>query len=141
MQQRITETPHRLVPVDAAEALRLLGSVALGRIVFTQRALPAIRPVNHIVRDGLIIIRTEIGTTISNATRSADGIVVAYEADDLDPEQRTGWSVVATGVARQVGEPARIEEYAAVLHPWIERTPDRFIAVDPQIITGFRLEE
>lgn len=35
--------------LDRSEALRLLGTVPLGRIVFTHQALPAIRPVNHVV--------------------------------------------------------------------------------------------
>lgn len=35
--------------LDRSEALRLLGTVPLGRVVFTHQALPAIRPVNHVV--------------------------------------------------------------------------------------------
>jgi Pyridoxamine 5'-phosphate oxidase len=42
--------------LTAAESWRLLAGVSLGRIVFTRRAMPAIRPVNHLVDDKTIII-------------------------------------------------------------------------------------
>ena len=78
--------------------MRLLASVDYGRVVFTLNALPAIRPVNHLVDDGRIIIRTRLTTTISAVMGSArSGVVVAYEADNFDPQSRAGWSVVATG--------------------------------------------
>ena len=84
--------------LSRAEAMRLLASVDYGRVVFTLKALPAIRPVNHLVDDGRIIIRTRLTTTISTVVGSArSGVVVAYEADNFDPQSRAGWSVVATG--------------------------------------------
>jgi len=74
-----------------AEAIRLLASVDYGRVVFTLNALPAIRPVNHLVDEGRIIIRTRLTTAISTVVRSADaGVVVAYEADDVDSQSQSG---------------------------------------------------
>jgi nitroimidazol reductase NimA-like FMN-containing flavoprotein (pyridoxamine 5'-phosphate oxidase superfamily) len=46
---------REVVEVDRTEALRLLASVRHGRVVFTSKALPAIRPVNHLVDDGRVI--------------------------------------------------------------------------------------
>jgi hypothetical protein len=87
--------------LDRGEAMRLLASVDYGRVVFTLNALPAVRPVNHLVDDDQIIIRTRLSAAISTVVRSADpGVVVAYEADQFDPQRRAGWSVVATGYAR-----------------------------------------
>ena len=72
-----------------AEAMRLLASVDYGRVVFILNALPAIRPVNHLVDDGRIIIRTRLTTAISTAITFADsGVVVAYEADDFDSQSQ-----------------------------------------------------
>lgn len=67
------------------EAMRLLASVDHGRVVFTRAALPAIRPVNHLVVDGRVIGRTRLTAKVSVAVRSsADaGVVVAYEATTL----------------------------------------------------------
>ncbi len=53
--------PRRRIELDSAEALRLLGSVSLGRIVCTRHALPTVRPVNHALDDGDIVIRTHEG--------------------------------------------------------------------------------
>ncbi|MFE3938030.1 pyridoxamine 5'-phosphate oxidase family protein, partial [Streptomyces goshikiensis] len=43
--------------LDRSEALRLLSTVSLGRIVFTRHALPAVRPVNHLVVGEDVIVR------------------------------------------------------------------------------------
>ena len=48
---------HTSAELDGVEALRLLGSVSLGRIVFTRHALPTVRPVNHVLVDGDVVIR------------------------------------------------------------------------------------
>ncbi|WP_405959638.1 pyridoxamine 5'-phosphate oxidase family protein [Streptomyces sp. NBC_00024] len=52
--------------------------------------------------------------------RAALSEVVAYEADDLDPVTRTGWSVVVTGTASRVLDPAELTRYQAALTSWVE---------------------
>ncbi|HEY8473757.1 MAG TPA: pyridoxamine 5'-phosphate oxidase family protein [Natronosporangium sp.] len=120
------------------ESLRLLGSVAFGRVVFTDRALPAIRPVNHLVDGDRVIIRSHTGAALLAAAER--GVVVAYEADMIDPEQRVGWTVVVTGVARPVRDPARIADYQHRLQPWVDRPMDQVIAISADLVTGFALE-
>lgn len=120
-----------------AEALRRLGSVALGRVVFTDRALPAIRPVNHLLDDGRVIIRSHSGAAILFAAER--GVVVAYEADAIDPVERVGWSVVVTGVATLVDDPVAIEDYRRRLRPWVDVPMDQVIAISADIVTGFEL--
>ncbi|RUP26243.1 MAG: pyridoxamine 5'-phosphate oxidase family protein [Mycolicibacterium sp.] len=121
------------------EALRLLASVTYGRVVFTEKALPAIRPVNHLVDDGRIIIRTRLTTALSAAIRACNPpTVVAYEADDLDPQRRTGWSVIVVGSAQTVTDPDEIARYENVLQPWVNHA-DSVIAIEPQVVTGFRV--
>jgi nitroimidazol reductase NimA-like FMN-containing flavoprotein (pyridoxamine 5'-phosphate oxidase superfamily) len=118
--------------------MRLLASVAYGRVVFTLNALPAIRPVNHLVDDGAIIIRTRLTTAISAAVRSARELIVAYEADSFDNESRTGWSVVVTGRAYTVTNADQISRYEQLLHPWVNRA-DNVLAIEPDVVTGFRI--
>ena len=119
----LSKLPQNSRRLDRAEAMRLVASVSYGRVVFTQNALPAIRPVNHLIDDNRVIIRTRLTATISSVVRSQDAAIVAYEADSFDPESRTGWSVVIhrTGAhhhrprpdhalrttAAPVGEPSR----------------------------------
>ncbi len=130
---------RQLTELDSGHALRLLSSVALGRIVFTVRALPAIRPVNHILDAGHIIIRTHSGAAVVSDTDNDRGVVVAYEADDIDPVTRLGWSVVVTGTAHLVTETAQKNRYQQMLTPWLDKEMDQVIRIRPAIITGFRL--
>ena len=128
-----------MLELTRAECWQLLAGVSLGRVVFTMHALPAIRPVNHLVDGERIIVRSHLGAAIAARTGSGDGTVVCYEADDLDPVRHTGWSVIATGMARLVREPAVIARYEQLLEPWVQGQMDYVIAIEPQMITGIRL--
>jgi hypothetical protein len=133
--------PRRTIDLDSTEALRLLGSVSFGRIVFTQQALPTVRPVNHVLDDGEIVIRTHEGAALTSRTRQsgAPGVVVAYEADAIDPETHLGWSVVVTGYARLVTDPRELARYQELLQPWVGRAMDYAVRIRPDLITGVRL--
>ncbi|MFJ1967324.1 pyridoxamine 5'-phosphate oxidase family protein [Streptomyces sp. NPDC087903] len=139
-RSNVPET-HRSVELDGVEALRLLGSVSLGRIVFTRHALPTVRPVNHVLVDGDIVIRTHGDAALTRYTHQTggEGAVVAYEADDIDPDTHLGWSVVVTGYARLVTEPDELARYRALLRPWVSQRMDHAVRISPDLITGVRL--
>jgi nitroimidazol reductase NimA-like FMN-containing flavoprotein (pyridoxamine 5'-phosphate oxidase superfamily) len=125
--------------LTAAESLALLGSVPLGRIGFTSKALPVIRPVNHIVDDGSIVIRSHEGAAIMSAAHPAEGAVVAYEAEAIDLAGHLGWSVVVTGVARLVTDPDEVARYRRLLRLWADGKADDVIRISPELVTGLRL--
>ncbi|HEX6873045.1 MAG TPA: pyridoxamine 5'-phosphate oxidase family protein [Micromonosporaceae bacterium] len=131
---------RQLEELTPAQALGLLASVPFGRIVFTDRALPAIRPVNHLVDGGSIVIRTDLRAAVTRST-GPTGAVVAYEADEIDPIGRVGWSVVVTGFARLVTDPDEIDRYHRLLVPWIGDGKDSVIRIHPEIVNGYRLGE
>ncbi|MEW2582930.1 pyridoxamine 5'-phosphate oxidase family protein [Streptomyces virginiae] len=132
---------RRLDELGPDEALELLASVELGRIVFTRHALPAVRPVNHLLDSGDVIVRVQDGSTLAALLASQEdaGVVVAYEADDIDPGTHLGWSVVATGYATAITDPHEIERYADLLRPWVEGTASGAVRITPDLVTGFRL--
>ena len=70
------------------EALHLLSTVKYGRVIFTRDALPAVRPVGHLLDDGEIIIRTRLSAKLTTAVEQPT--IVAYEVDQVDPDQRLG---------------------------------------------------
>jgi hypothetical protein len=117
--------------------MALLGSVPFGRVVFTHRALPAIRPANHIVDDGNVIIRSSLASGVSAA--AGTGMVVAYEADAIDPGTRTGWTVVVTGMARVVRSADDVARYGRMLTPWVDGPMDCVIRIPPDLVTGYEL--
>ncbi|WP_310719003.1 pyridoxamine 5'-phosphate oxidase family protein [Streptomyces lydicus] len=133
--------PRQSFELDPDEALRLLGSVSFGRIVFTRHALPTVRPVNHVLDDGDIVIRTHEAAALTSRAQETDGsgIVVAYEADSIDPATYLGWSVVVTGYAHLVTDPDELARYQALLVPWVRQTMDYAVRIRPDLITGILL--
>ncbi|MCZ4101774.1 pyridoxamine 5'-phosphate oxidase family protein [Streptomyces sp. So13.3] len=135
--------PRHTATLEPDEALRLLGTVALGRIVFTRHALPAVCPVNHIIDAGDIVLWGFDGGDIAALTAPDDcpGIVVAYEADAIDPKTDLGWSVVVTGYAMPVTDGRDGQRYGELLRPLIGGPMGRVLSIRPGLITGFRLEK
>ncbi|MEU9451546.1 pyridoxamine 5'-phosphate oxidase family protein [Streptomyces sp. NPDC048277] len=136
-----TTEPRRRVELDSSEALRLLGSVSLGRIVFTRHALPTVRPVNHVLDAGDVVIRTHEAAALTSYAREGGGlgVVVAYEADVIDPDTHLGWSVVVTGYAHLVTDPGDLARYRTTLRPWVEGTMDQAVRIRPDLVNGFLL--
>lgn len=134
-------TSRHMEPLERGEALRLLTSVALGRLFFTQQALPAVRPVHHAVDGEDIIFRLgdRAALTAVTSPASSAGAVVAYEADLIDPEQHLGWSVVVTGYVRRVDDPADLERYEGLLRHWAPGETTGMLRIRPELVTGFRL--
>jgi nitroimidazol reductase NimA-like FMN-containing flavoprotein (pyridoxamine 5'-phosphate oxidase superfamily) len=136
-----TPPAREVVEIQAAECLRLLESVSVGRVGVTLEALPAVFPVRFVVSDGAIIFRTVPGTKFDAAT---DGSVVAFEADSegSEPDQ-IRWSVLVRGVAQPIREPTELSAARALpLGAWAwEGGADRFVRVYPTVITGHRVVE
>jgi hypothetical protein len=131
----VGDGPRRMVELTRTESLRLLGTMSFGRIVFTRQAMPAIRPVNHIVDNGAIIVRTHLGA----ALLSNVGLVVAYEADDIDPVEQVGWSVIVTGLATLVRDAGEAARYERMLQPWVNGQKNQTVRIQPEFVTGYRL--
>ena len=137
-----TDSARGPVPLSTpARALELLGSIWLGRVVFTVDALPTIRPVDHVVADGCVIVRTDPDTALARTLRrsGAEGMVVAYEADDIDLSARPGWSVIVTGRATLVTDPDDLCRFREALHPSVQWPMDLAVRIRPSIVTGYRL--
>jgi nitroimidazol reductase NimA-like FMN-containing flavoprotein (pyridoxamine 5'-phosphate oxidase superfamily) len=127
----------RIEPLTSAEltrpeSLRLLEQARIGRIVYTVRALPAIVPVTHLVDNGMIVLRTHVGSECA-------GSVVAYQADSIGTQIEGGWSVTVTGVARRVLDPEELAGYELLLSPLVAADGVETIRIYPEIVTGYRL--
>jgi uncharacterized protein len=119
------------------ECMRLMGSVPVGRIVYTRQALPAVELVNFALIDGDIVIRTSGEGKLAAATR---GAVVAFEADSVDLAEHTGWSVAIVGQSRAVTDGAEIRRLKMMTLPsWVTWENDHFISISPAIVNGRRV--
>lgn len=135
---RVELDRNGLVMLDRDECLRLLGTSTLGRIGLTTGALPAVLPVNFWFDGKQILIRTGAGTKLAAATRDA---VVAFEVDDMDPVRHTGWSVMVTGIAHHLTDPADLDRVADLpVARWAPRGGGHVVAIDPELISGRRID-
>jgi nitroimidazol reductase NimA-like FMN-containing flavoprotein (pyridoxamine 5'-phosphate oxidase superfamily) len=122
--------------LSEGECRELLESVPLGRIVYTDRALPAIQPVNFVVAEGEVVIVTPAGSKLAAAARNT---VVAFEIDQFDPDVSAGWSVVVIGHARVLTEDGGSRLRALPLRPNRTSEPTHYLAITPELISGRRL--
>jgi uncharacterized protein len=126
-----------LAELSRAECLRLLDTVPIGRISYTRQALPAVEPVNFALHDGAIVIRTDGGGKLTAAIRQA---VVAFQADDLDPVVRSGWSVTVVGRCEEVTDARDIARLGRLgLESWAPGARNYFIRIVPAIVSGRKL--
>ncbi|MFE5401941.1 pyridoxamine 5'-phosphate oxidase family protein [Streptomyces sp. NPDC056580] len=90
---------------------------------------------------GDIVIRGHDGAALTAHAWDGDGagVVAAYEADVVAPDSHLGGSVVATGYARLVTDPAELARYRALPAPWTGHAMDRAVRISPDLITGVRL--
>lgn len=129
---------RQIKPLTPHEALDKLGSVSVGRAVYTCRGLPAIRFVNHILDDGQVVIRDHTAH-IPALGNSEPGPGLMYQTDKTDPATGTGWSVTVTGPATLVEDPATAAWYRGVLRPWAAGDCDRIITISPHLVTGYEI--
>ncbi|WP_067469858.1 pyridoxamine 5'-phosphate oxidase family protein [Actinomadura macra] len=123
--------------LDSRQCQALLSRATIGRIVFTDRALPAVQPVNYVLNDGDVVIRT---ARWSRLARAAANTVVAFEIDDFDATTRTGWSVVVVGHARLVtADDHRATLQDLPLQSWAPGERDHFITISPELVSGRRI--
>jgi nitroimidazol reductase NimA-like FMN-containing flavoprotein (pyridoxamine 5'-phosphate oxidase superfamily) len=127
-----------LQPLDRQQALDLLGGTTVGRIAFALDEVPVIRPVNHALVDGDLVVRSHVGTALVAALR-AGRVPVAYEADALEPAERTGWSVVVRGLAGLVTDEADLDRYERLVVPWIDQPKNQVVRVEIQAVSGYAL--
>lgn len=130
---------RRLETLSRDDCLGLLSSASIGRIVFTHLALPAVRPVPHLVDGARIIIRAELGSAITAAVGVEGGTVVAYEADGIHPGEYLGWSVTVVGRASPLADERECARYRQALQPWVTGAKDDIIAIRTDMVDGFRL--
>ncbi len=120
----------------------LLGLAPYGRLAVVVDSAPEVFPVNHLVADvggrAAVLFRTAAGTKLFAGV----GRDVAFEADGVDAGTDEAWSVVVTGVAELVEDPATVAEVTGRLVAWHGTDKPHVVAVGGASVSGrrFRLE-
>jgi nitroimidazol reductase NimA-like FMN-containing flavoprotein (pyridoxamine 5'-phosphate oxidase superfamily) len=128
---------RQLEVLDDDECHRMLARSVIGRLAYTEGALPAIQPVHFTMHRGRVLIPTSAGSKVAAASR---GAVVAFEVDDFDAESRTGWNVTVVGQAQVVSAPADVAALDRLgVAAWAPADVPCYIAVDTTVVTGRRI--
>ncbi len=130
---------RQLEELNRRQCLDLLEGVQVGRLVFTEDALPAVQPVNFRLWRDDVAVRVAGGPKLAAATHNQ---VVAFEADELDAELRNGWSVTIVGHAELVTDIDEMVELSGTfVQPWVDGRRDHFMRIRTEKMTGRRFRE
>lgn len=129
------------VELSADECRELLATQQVGRVAYVTPQGPRIVPVNFVLREGRIELRT---TSYSELATYAPGEAVAFEVDVLDREHEAGWSVIVTGRCERA-----LEEFGAVFSspgessatPWAGGRRPMVLRIEPTAVSGRRVGE
>lgn len=118
------------------EALELLASQTLGRLVERVGEQVEIFPINYVVDDRRLIFRTAPGTKLAGAV-TADEVLV--ETDRVTRDE--AWSVIVRGPAMILDHDDEIERAEQLdLRPLIPTVKQVFVAVEIESISGRRFQ-
>ncbi len=115
-------------PLSDDECRQLLLGHDLGRVAWATPDGIAVLPVSYVLAGERIVFRTAAGSQLAGLV---DPQPVGFEIDDLDPETRTGWSVLVRGTS---GPAAPGEADAA--EPWAPGDRPVMVAIEPSAYSG-----
>lgn len=130
------EPPRVLHELTVDDCMELLKGCYLGRLAFAGADSVQIVPLNFRFSGGAVVFRTTYGSMLD----TIHGAHVAFEVDDFDETDHTGWSVVVRGLAEEVWRPEELQEIRDLpLRPWAPGTRDHYVRILPSDITGRRI--
>jgi len=126
--------PSHLTELSTEECYELLASRPVGRIAFVVDGAPIVLPVNHTVDGDDILFRTSPRTELGR--RMIRGRV-AFQVDDFDEFNQSGWSVLFQGSAEYDDSDVLWPEDRP--QPWAEGVRNLVVRIRPRLVTGRRL--
>lgn len=128
---------HASRELSRAECLALLATEPYGRLILVRGGLPTVVPVNFVLDGSGIVVRTSPGSPVASAPAAT---AVAFQADCIDRDTRSGWSVTVVGRARLPHDALEAERLAALpLHPWVAGDRDSYLVVELGVVSGRRI--
>jgi nitroimidazol reductase NimA-like FMN-containing flavoprotein (pyridoxamine 5'-phosphate oxidase superfamily) len=126
------ENKSPLVELSSEECHARLRSQVLGRLVAWVGGVVDIFPVNFVMDQGDVVLRTAEGTKLAQLVI---GDEVLFEVDQFDDAE--AWSVVIRGSARVLDNEAEIAAAEALpLKPMVPTIKRNFVRITPNTITG-----
>ncbi|MEG9224814.1 pyridoxamine 5'-phosphate oxidase family protein [Aeromicrobium sp. Sec7.5] len=135
-----TDGTSSMRELSEAECYQLLGgTTTVGRVAFVADGGQQLLPVNFVVVDRVVYLRTAPDSVMASLANGHDD--VAFGVDFHDDLLGRGWSVTANGSSRGVDAvpDAPHGEAARTPTPWAPGERDVVIAVTPRSVSGRRV--
>lgn len=113
------------------ECIEFLASRQVGRIGFVDPDGPVVLPVNYVLRDEHVLIATSPTNSLAG---HAVGRPVAFEVDEIDEFNETGWSVLVRGVASLATSEELFDAQQPT--PWVDGNRSMVLRISPSQISG-----
>ena len=126
--------------LTTAECRELLDRHHFGRLGLMNYVgvFPSIIPVNYLLDEDKIVIRTDAGSKLNAALRGAP---VAFEVDGVDETRQVGWSVVVRGHAEEVTDEDKLAKLRQTpLLAWHPGPNPRFVQINARQVSGRRIK-
>ena len=127
-------SPGSFAELSEAECQELLAQHTAGRVGFMAPEGPQILPVTYQYRNHRVIFRTSRTGVLSGLARRTS---VAFEIDEIDERNHSGWSVLVLGFAKAMTHNALLTTaWESGPVPWAGGTRTLFIEITPRTISG-----
>jgi nitroimidazol reductase NimA-like FMN-containing flavoprotein (pyridoxamine 5'-phosphate oxidase superfamily) len=131
---------RKLSELSREECLALLAAHSFGRLAVSGGVeVPIIRPVNYLFdeRSQSVAFRTAAGSKLHFLVRAAKA---AFEIDEVDPADRTGWSVIVAGMTEEVTNPSELRHLEDLgLDTWPPGERSHWIRIRAAAVSGRRV--
>lgn len=125
-----------LQELSVEDSWKLAASSALSRIGWNSPSGPVVIPVNHVIHESTVWVRT---SAYSSMAEQIDESAVALLADDIDPESHLGWSVQFRGRAEILYREDHVPHEVLTLRTWPAGARPLWVRLAPTQVNGRRL--
>lgn len=124
--------------LDQRDCWRLLRTIEVGRLCYTEAAMPVIRAMPFVVDGPSVVVALSLAAVVPGTfTRPS---VVAFEAGEWTPHERRGWSVQLVGQAKVVSDQESAVLAQLGLTSWIDGEPALYVRVSAAVLSGTQAE-
>jgi transcriptional regulator with XRE-family HTH domain len=120
------------------ECMQLVAAGGVGRFLFDEPGRgPVAIPVNFRMDGDSVVFRT---ASASSITHGLHGQQVSFDVDHLDDALGEGWSVLLSGTASIITDPALVDRAARLgIEPWAGGERHAYVRVTVTQVTGRRI--
>jgi nitroimidazol reductase NimA-like FMN-containing flavoprotein (pyridoxamine 5'-phosphate oxidase superfamily) len=127
-----------LQTLTRAESRAYLGSGGVGRFLYDGDEGPVAVPVNYGMLGDAVVFRTESDGSAAAAVKRQQR--VSFDVDHLDEALSAGWSVLVSGQATEITDPAELASARELgIEPWAGGERETYIKLTAHTISGRRI--